>query len=354
MKDQNKDLPSANRRQFLGTAAQGASWLGLGAILGWMVPRTQAEKPFHITKDPKRSLGKEYTYDLGPLGKTDPQLLGYQQVRRFSASLKTLRCLAFSPDGLLWVGGDRTLANLSSDGQMLKTITAAGTVQGFAFGPDGKIYVGLMDRVAVFSREGTPLAAWPSLGSKSVVTAVAVAQADVFVADAGQRVIHRLDLNGKVIKRLGKKDASRNIPGLVVPSAYLDIAVGTEGLLWTTNPGQHRIEAYTFDGDIEFAWGEFSNEIKGFCGCCNPVHFARLSDGRFVTSEKGLPRIKVYSDRGEFECVVAGPEDFAAHMERTRANPGGLDLAVDKDNSIFVADPVSGNVCVYQPKKSAT
>jgi hypothetical protein len=354
MKEQNGDSPSANRRRFLETAAQGASWLGLGAVLGWTVPRAQAQKPFNVTRDPKRSLGKEFNYDLGSLQKTDPQLLLYRQVRRFSTGLKSLRSLALSPDGQVWAGGDRILANLGPDGSTLKTIPIAAPLQGLAVAPDGKIYAGLTDRVGVFSSAGVLLSTFASLGSKSVVTSIAVTETDIFVADAGQRIIHRLDHSGKVVSRLGKKDAARNIPGLVVPSAYLDVAVGSDGLLWTTNPGRHLLEAYTFEGDLEFSWGEFSNDIKGFCGCCNPVHFTRLSDGRFVTSEKGLPRVKVYSAKGEFECVVAGPEDFPAHLENIRANPGGLDLATGQHDSIYVADPVRGEVLVYEPRKTAT
>jgi hypothetical protein len=35
-----------------------------------------------------------------------------------------------------------------------------------------------------------------------------------------------------------------------------------------------------------------------------------MADGRFVTSEKGLTRIKIYSQKGELESVVASPDVF--------------------------------------------
>ena len=31
-----------------------------------------------------------------------------------------------------------------------------------------------------------------------------------------------------------------------------------DGLLWVVNPGRHRLEAYTFDGDLQSYWGEES------------------------------------------------------------------------------------------------
>ena len=60
------------------------------------------------------------------------------------------------------------------------------------------------------------------------------------------------------------------------------------------NPGRHKIEAYTFDGELETSWGTPATTIGGFSGCCNPTHIAMLPDGSFVTSEKGLARVKVY------------------------------------------------------------
>jgi hypothetical protein len=36
-------------------------------------------------------------------------------------------------------------------------------------------------------------------------------------------------------------------------------------------------------------------------GCCNPACFALLSDGRIVTVEKGVPRIKVFrAEQGQW------------------------------------------------------
>jgi hypothetical protein len=64
-----------------------------------------------------------------------------------------------------------------------------------------------------------------------------------------------------------------------VPSACLDVEIAPDGLLRVNNPGRHRVETYTFDGDLELFWGRPSAAIDGFCGCCNPVNldFCRMA-----------------------------------------------------------------------------
>jgi hypothetical protein len=85
-------------------------------------------------------------------------------------------------------------------------------------------------------------------------------------------------------------------------------------------------------------------EIQGFSGCCNPSHFVILEDGSFVTSEKGLPRVKVYNRIGYLVSVVAPTEKF---IEGTV----GLDLAVDSAQKIYVLDPMQKLVRVFVKKK---
>jgi hypothetical protein len=81
-------------------------------------------------------------------------------------------------------------------------------------------------------------------------------------------------------------------------------------------------------------------EIEGFCGCCNPSHFAIREDGSFVTSEKGIPRIKVYDRLGRLAAVVAGPDNFDEGTV-------GLDLALDSAQRILVLDPARRAVRIF-------
>ena len=96
---------------------------------------------------------------------------------------------------------------------------------------------------------------------------------------------------------------------------------------------------------MEKSWGEYGTEIDEFCGCCNPSHFAILEDGSFVTSEKGIPRVKVYDHQGQLVAVVAQPSQF-------RAGTVGLDLAVDAAGRIYVLDPAQKEVRVFAKKET--
>jgi hypothetical protein len=89
-------------------------------------------------------------------------------------------------------------------------------------------------------------------------------------------------------------------------------------------------------------WGKGGREIGQFLGCCNPTDFAIFPDGRFVTAEKGVPRVKVYSKEGEFINVVAGPDSLGE-------DAGGMDVAV-KDGKVWVAMNRTGVIRVFEVK----
>ena len=87
--------------------------------------------------------------------------------------------------------------------------------------------------------------------------------------------------------------------------------------------------------------------IEGFSGCCNPVHVASLPDGSFVTSEKGLLRIKIHNQIGEFVTVVAMPDQFDK-------DTGDVDIAVNSKGQILVLDPKRKQVRIFQEKEIAS
>ncbi len=313
-------------------------------------------------------LGKEYLYEID--AKIDPNLIIYEQLGEvISTGLKASTAIAVGPGGRVYVAGDEAIrvfnegpnSNFSSFGQIKLTDAP----RCLTVADDGKFYIGTKDHVEVYDDQGKQLASWQSLGEKAVLTSIAVSKNDVFVADAGNRIVMHYDITGKLINRIGKKDKERNIPGFVIPSPYFDLAVGRDGLLRVVNPGLHRIEAYTFDGYLEFWWGKFSSGVEGFCGCCNPVNFAILKgprpagiDDSFVTCEKGLIRVKIYDPEGAFVGVVAGPEQLleggASRVSEFGAGSqaGGFDVAVDAQGRIFILDTVNNVVRIFIRKKA--
>ena len=339
-----------SRRRFIQRGVLGTSLVGLGSGLGLWSSQAAAPKP--PVAGSGRTLGKEFTYDITPFQKTDPKLVLYKETGAIPLRSKEARAVAVGPDGTVLVAGEKAIARFKPGGDPDRVFTLNDTPRCLAMAGDGLLYAGMKDRVVVLDREGKPQSEWPGLNAKTVLTCLAVTEQDVFAADAGNRLVLRYDRSGKPIGQIGRKDAARNVPGFVVPSPYFDCAVGPEGLLWVANPGQHRLEAYTLAGDFELSWGEFGNDLKRFCGCCNPAHFAMLPDGRFITSEKGLVRVKLYSPKGQFEGVVAGSDQFASYLEVPTANPTGLDVAVDSAGRVLLVDARAGAVRIFSPKAS--
>ncbi|MHC4622814.1 MAG: NHL repeat-containing protein [Planctomycetota bacterium] len=302
-------------------------------------------------------LSEAYEYDVEELGKVDPNLILYEESGEpISTGLTAARAIAVGGDGRIYVGGDKAIRMFSPGGSFVTELTLPDTPHCLAVAGDGRIYVGMEDHVEVYDGQGKRLAVWPTAGEDAVLASIAVGRNDVFVGDAGNRVVTRYDTSGEVIRHIGRKDAGRNIPGFVVPSPYLDVAIAPDGLLRVVNPGRLRIEAYTFDGDLEFSWGKFSSGIEGFIGCCNPVNFAMLPDGGFVTCEKGLVRVKIYDVDGAFVGVVAGPEQLVEGGTARicyfpeQCQSGGFDVAADTAGRVLVLDTVRNVVRIFIKK----
>ncbi|MGQ9607198.1 MAG: hypothetical protein ACUVTW_13440 [Thermogutta sp.] len=264
--------------------------------------------------------------------------------------------------GGVWVAGADGIERFSPDGQRLDLVPVVGPIRCLATaelprptGATRAILCGSGGEVTLWEESGKPLGRWNSFGEKAIITSLAVAEDGVFIADAGNRVIHHVDLHGEFIGQLAQRDRDRGIVGLVVPSPYLDVAWGDDGLLRVVNPGVHRVEYYRPAGDLEFFWGKAGLGKDAFCGCCNPAHIALLPDGSTVTLEKGLLRVKVFSPQGEFRGWVAGPDFFgdAASMTtetRDEERTPVPDLATDARGRILVLDSARSKVFVFEPK----
>lgn len=298
-----------------------------------------------------------FAYDVNKYRTTDPKLLRYERVTRYKTPRPSPRRVGLGPEDRLYIAAGPVVSVMDAGGAPVTELTLTGPVRSLSVAADGTLFAGHKNHVEVYDPKGRRLAVWDAPKGKPYLTGMAVGDKDVFVADAGNRVVWRHDRAGRVLGRIGEKNPQKDIPGLVLPSPFLDVEIGADGLLRVNNPGRHRVEVYTFEGDLELAWGKPSMAIGGFCGCCNPVNVSLLPDGRCVTFEKGLPRVKVYGTDGTLECVVAGPESFGdskdadAISEADESGYGGLDGVVDSLGRVHVLDLLAGDVQVFQPKK---
>ncbi len=345
-------------RQF-GTA--NVRILSFGVIAVAVITAIVALVRLDTTGEKGSGLGKEFIYDIEALAKVDPDLLIYEESGRpivTGLTQSSAIATATNSGSLVYVAGDSAVKVFSDEGVPINQIKLDGAPRCLAISGDGTIYVGMKDHVQVYDAQQKRVASWPSLGDKAVLTSIAVYKDNVFVADAGNRVVVRYDKAGNVVNHIGGKDEEKNIAGFVIPSPYFDLAVGGDGLLRVVNPGHHRIEAYTFDGDLEFWWGKASNAIEGFCGCCNPVNFAMLGDDSFITCEKGLIRVKLYDADGKFVGVVAGPEQLAEEetsrigQKAAEGKRAVFDVAVGPDGQVLVLDTIKNVVRTFSRIKT--
>jgi len=282
-------------------------------------------------------------------------------VAELPSGLAEARAVAAGADGRIYLAGDRAVRILPAGAATrpargVREIALDAEPQALAVAADGTVYVGLADHVQVYGAGGARQAVWPPPGEGALLGSVAVGESDVFLADIGNKVVLRYGLDGRLRGWIGQKDPSRDIPGFSLPSGHLDLAMGPDGLLRATNPGRARVETYTAGGDLELSWGRPGNAIEAFCGCCNPVNIAVDADGRVVTCEKGLRRVKLYDAHGKFLGVVAGPDSFGG-VERASGEGAGplrvLDVAVDPEGRIWVLDTHDGIVRVFAGKAAA-
>jgi len=274
--------------------------------------------------------GNKYELDMGDYLKVDPSLIGYKEIRNYNIG-------ADSPNGIacrkqkIYLAADNFLQIINLEGDQLLKITLPYKGTCLDITEDGEIIIGFRNRIGLFNDSGELLWLTDTLNARAYITAIAINGQLIFVADAGNRVVHRYDISGTYLGNFEGKTGENDNHGFIVPSGYFDLKINSEGELWVVNPGKHAFENYTDEGNLRGFWENSSTGIEGFSGCCNPAHIAFLPDGSFVTSEKLIVRIKVHKRSGEFLLVVAPPEKF-------KENGIAPDLAVDDDGNIYALD----------------
>ncbi len=291
---------------------------------------------------PGRSEANPFAFDIEEYKSVDPSLIHYRETKNFKIGFESPAAIDVYNDKI-YVAGDNKLKIISLSGNLLAELT-------FNFDPivievfGSRIYLAIKNQVFVVDEEGNKLGEWEPMDDRAHFTAMAAMEDYIFIADAGKRKIYRYSLEGEILNEFDGKADEGALHGFIIPSPCFDIAINSEDELWIVNPGLHSLENYTFDGKLRRHWKHSGVNPEGFSGCCNPAHFTFLDDGRFVTSEKGLVRVKTYKESGEFEGVVAAPIKFADEAPAP-------DIAADSENNIYALDFDTKIIRVFTPVK---
>jgi hypothetical protein len=284
-----------------------------------------------------------FEYNIEYFKNYDPALNHYTEIRQIPITLQKLNGIAVGPEDNIYVSADQVYMIVDEKGKILNTVNCGQPALCLSVDKNKEVFLGMKDHVQIYDSEGVQKSSWPSPGEKSLFTSVTVTSENVYVADAGNFIVWQYNKQGKLTRSIGAKDESKDIPGFIIPSPFFDLAVDSDGFLWVTNPGRLSLENYTPEGDLRSSWGTSGMKINEFCGCCNPSHLTLLDNGSFVTSEKGIARVKVSNRLGILVSVVAGPDQFTEGTV-------GLDLAVDSKNRIYVLDPIKKMVRIFEKK----
>jgi len=181
----------------------------------------------------------------------------------------------------------------------------------------------------------------------------------LFVAETGNRHIYRFHAEdfrhsltfgrganpGMDFPAIGFEWLKQPFDGFIVYAAPITMTFSPiNGLLYIANPGRHRVDVFTQDGIYrpELSFGEPTGRLDGFTACCNPIGLAVLDDGRILTVEKAVSRVKIFQPDGQLDTVVAGADILEAlppGMARKPLDPGGR---------YFSAVPLSdGRIAVF-------
>jgi hypothetical protein len=278
-----------------------------------------------------------------PPVETPAEEVGFTEGHGIPAEHGTPRGIAFGPDRRMVLCQGETVIVHGNESLQWRLPAPATCV----YAAGGPIYAATVDSVFELSPgQREPRLVLSPFGDRSRFTSLVKLDDQLLVADAGNRIVWVIDPSWSDSRafqgKLAEADKAGDYPGLVLPSMHLDVVPigGRRALI--NNIGMHRVETHELGKGLISHWGEPGNGLEGFCGCCNPIDIAVTARGNIVTTEKGLPRVKVYSQQGEFLTLVAPVESFASKADN-------LDVAVNCDQ-VWIADAERKAFRLFLPK----
>ena len=324
------------------------SWIAPAAVVGGVA--TLVAAALRVRPEPKgQTPAGPAGPPTGPVAAVAPPVplerryvltatIGSQALPAFRESLLDI---TVGPDDHVHALGDGEIRVFAADGTLVRRWPVADTAEAIGVAPDGRVYVGGAGRIDIFEASGRPAGgfAFGKAGDKPAVSAIKVFNREVLVADPSARIIRRFDAAGREIGLIGDQSKTKTF---ILPNGRLDIDVDGAGVVLATDSGRHQVSSWAIDGTPLSKFGKFGMiDPADFVGCCNPVNLASTPDGKVVTSEKMVARVKVFEPDGRLLAVI-GTEHFDPKCTQ-------IHLAVDSHGRILAADPVRRRIQVFSP-----
>jgi DNA-binding beta-propeller fold protein YncE len=167
--------------------------------------------------------------------------------------------------------------------------------------------------------------------------------ARLYVVDTGgvDSDDHRLVVidgaNGNLIRTIGtrgKKDGEFNLPR--------DVRVGSNGLIYVTDGGNFRVQAFTQDGKHVRSWGQPGRRLGQFS---RPKGISVDKDDNVYVVDAAFGNFQIFNADGELLMFVG---DRSTTPEPAKYMlPAGID--VDEDGRIYMIDQFFRKLDVYRP-----
>ncbi len=289
---------------------------------------------------PGRRPSNPFAYDVKEFRSVPGELIGWRETGQMEIDRSPAQAMTFR-NGMLYLvaGGELQIIDHNWNRVMRKSLDPDPVC--ISVTGEGRIVIGYADRIELMRPDGELLAQSGSLGERVSITSVAELDGSIYAADAAGRIVRIFSGELEQTGEFSGDSGVSEVHGFIVPGGHFSLAVNEENELWIANPGLHVMQNYTPAGRLRSYIGSSSFDIHGFSGCCNPVHFEFIPGG-FVTSEKGIIRVKVIKESGELESVVAPSEKFDGG---TRAPA----VAVDDDGNILLLDFDRNMLRIFEP-----
>jgi hypothetical protein len=322
-------------------AAMEKKWINIILLIALGVIAVVVIADYLSTRPGKRP-PNPFAFDISEYESADESQISHRETRQIKITDAEAVHIA-SLNKQIYLLTTDYLQVITPQGQEVRSFALEQTPNSLFVSSDSVIVIAFKNSLASFTPEGDLLYRSDAAPDNATFTSVVVADKLVFVADADNKQVLVYNRNLEYVESFKGESGVSALHGFILPSLHFDMAVNHDNELWVVNPGLHSIQNYSYDGRFRRQWGQPSFEPDGFSGCCNPSYITFLPDGRFVTSEKGLVRIKIYKESGIIESIVAPPEVFKNGLKA----PAIANL----DDDIVVALDFDKNMIrIFEPK----